>query len=102
MGVPFKVSAESVKNTDKTGCKMLRFVHIVKQSQNGRTDSREKTIQQRTVFIEEDAEILINSENTMTMNTVHKLKRHSSSSINGIFSATGRTESAFTAKRNEF
>ena len=102
MGIPFKVSAESVKNTDKTGCKMLRFVHIVKQSQNGRTDSREKTIQQRTVFIEEDAEILINSENTMTMNAIHKLKGHSSGTVNCVFSTTGRTKSAFTTERNEF
>ena len=81
---------------------MLRFVHIVKQSQDGRTDSSEKTIQQRTVFIEEDAEILINSENTMTMNAIYKLKGHSSGTVNCVFSTTGRTESAFTTGRNEF
>ena len=102
MGVPFKVSAESVKNTDKTGSKLLRFIHIVKQSQNGRTDSREKTIQQRTVFIEEDTEIFINGKNAMAVNTIHKLKGHSSSTVNGIFSTTGSAKSAFTAERNEF
>ena len=102
MGIPFKVSAESVKNTDKTGRKLLRLVHIVKQSQDGRTNSREKTIQQRTVFIEENTEIFINSENTMTMNAIYKLKGHSSGTVNGIFSATGSAKSAFTAERNEF
>ena len=38
----------------------------------------------------------------MPVSTVHKLNGHGSSTVNSIFSTTGRTESAFTAERNKF
>ena len=102
MRIPFKVSAKGVKDTDKARSKLVRFIHIVKQSQDSRTNSKEKTVKKRTIFIEEDTEIFINGKNTMSVRTVHKLKGHGSSAVNSIFGTTGRTESAFTTERDKF
>ncbi len=37
----------------------------------------------------------------MSVLATYNLKRHGSGTVDGIFVATGRTETAFTAKRNE-
>ena len=44
MGIPLKVTAEGVKNTDETGSKVFRFVKFRKQPENNASYSRKKTI----------------------------------------------------------
>lgn len=50
----------------------------------------------------ERAEFFCNSEHTVSVRDVNKLKGHGGSSVNGIFNTTDRTETAVAAERNKF
>jgi hypothetical protein len=50
--IPFQVPAESVKHTNKSGRKILGFVHVTKHSQNHITHRMKQTVQQISVSAE--------------------------------------------------
>ena len=102
MQIPFKRTSKSVKHTNKSRNKVLRFVHLIKHAKDDASDSLKKTVQKRTIFQKEKAQFLVNGKNTMTMDTVDKFKRHTGRAFLRIFHATGRTETAVTTKRNKF
>lgn len=54
MRIPFKVTPKGMKNTDKAGSKVLRFIDFMKHAKNGISDSVKETGKQRAVVKEED------------------------------------------------
>ena len=58
----------------------------------------EEAVEEGTVFEKERPEILIDSEDTMPVGDIDKFKRHRGSALHGILIATGRAETAMTAK----
>ena len=58
----------------------------------------EEAVEEGTVFEKERPEILIDSEDTMPVGDINKLKGHRGSALHGILIATGRAETAMTAK----
>ena len=45
MGIPFKVSAEGMKNTNETGSKALGLVFLVKHTSNNRVDGIKEAVE---------------------------------------------------------
>ena len=74
----------------------------MKETQNDTADSCKKTVDKRTVKKKKVTKLFRDSENTMAMDAVDKLKRHSGSAVNGVHVSASRTEAAVTTKRNEF
>lgn len=102
MRIPFKVSAESMEDHNKTRGKIFGFIEFKKHARNNRFDRMEKAIKKRTIFKEERAKVLVNGKDTMAVRGMNELKRHTGSTFNGIFIATSRTEATVTAKGNKF
>jgi hypothetical protein len=50
MWVPFQVSAESVKNKDKSRGKVFRFVYFIKHARNNVTNRMKEAIEKFTVM----------------------------------------------------
>ncbi len=46
MRIPFQVTTEGVKDTEKAGSKTLRFVSIMEHSKDNATDGREKAVKE--------------------------------------------------------
>lgn len=59
------------------------------------------TSEKRSVFQKKVSEFRINGKNTVAVLNIDDLKRHGSGAVDGIFGATGREESAVTAKGNK-
>lgn len=68
--VPFEISAEGMKNHDKTGSKVFRHVHFEEHAGNDTGDSMKQAVEESTVFHEEPAEIFVDSENTVSVSNI--------------------------------
>ena len=62
----------------------------------------EEAVEEGTVFEKERPEILIDSEDTMPVGDIDKLKGHTGSAFHGILVTAGGTEAAVTSEGNEF
>ena len=91
-----------MQNTDKTGSEGFRFVHVVEQAKESRTNGVKKQIKQIAVFQEEGTKLRIDGKNAVAMLNFNDLKSHRIRAVNGIFCSAGRAQSAFAAKRNKF
>ena len=60
-----------------------------------------EAVQERAVFKEKVAEIVVNSKNAMTVLDTDKFERHTCSAFHSIFISAGRTKAAVTAERNK-
>lgn len=100
--IPFEISAEGMKNTNEAGSKRLRFIHIMKQTKKSSSDRRKKETQKITIMQKERTKLRINGKNTMAMLNFDEFKRHSVCTVDGIFCAARRTQSAFATKRDKF
>ena len=67
MRIPFKVSAESVKNHNKARCEIFGFIDLEKHAGDDTGNSMKKAVKKRTVVKEERAEVFINGKNTVPM-----------------------------------
>jgi uncharacterized membrane protein len=74
MRIPLQVSAESMKNTDKSGSKLLGFVHFVEHSQYYIAYRVEQAVQQISVTAEIMTQFFGYCEYTMTVTTIHELE----------------------------
>ena len=101
MRIPFQVSAKSMQNHNETGRKVFGFIQVVEHTGDHAVYGVKETIEQRTVFEKELAEVFINCENTVAVSGIHQLKGHICSAFHGVFVTTGRAETAVTAKRNK-
>ena len=99
--IPLQGTAESVQDTDKTRCKIFRFVHLVEQAQDNGPYGIEKAVQQRAVRKEKPAEFPGDCEDTMTMFAFDQLSRHGCRAFSGIKVSAGRTKPGMAAKRDK-
>ena len=60
-----------------------------------------EAVEEGTVFEKERPEILIDSEDTMPVGDIDKLKGHRGSAFHGILVTAGGTEAAVAAKRDK-
>ena len=102
VGIPFKITSESMKDEDKPGGKHFFLVYFVEHADNNTLNCLKKDRKKRTVFEKEMSQFRINGEDTMTMLNIDDLKGHGGSAVDGILSSTGWTKSAMAAKRNKF
>ena len=61
----------------------------------------EEAVEEGTVFEKERPEILIDSEDTMPVGDIDKLKGHRGSAFHGILVTAGGTETAVASKRDK-
>ena len=73
----------------------------MKQTDDNTPDSFKKKAEKRPVFQKKMSEFRINGKDTVPVIDIDDLKRHGSSTVDGIFGAAGRAESAVTAKGNK-
>lgn len=99
--IPFKGTAKGMKDTNKSRDKIFRFVQGEKEFLDDIGNSFKKAVKEEAVFKEKMAEGFVNGEDQVPVGTVDEFKRHSSRSVIGVFSATGRTKLGMTAKRNK-
>ena len=102
VGIPFEVSAKSVKDAYKTGSKLFRFIIFMEHMQNHIRDGFKKAAEEGAVFQKKVAEPGINDKNTVAVFGIDNLKGNGSSAVNGIFITAGRAEMAFAAERHKF
>ena len=102
MGIPFKVLAEGVEDHDKTGSEVQGFVLFKKHTGNNAVYGMKKAVEEGAVIEEKAPELGINGKNTMPMGNIGQFKGHRGSALHGIKVATGRTEAAVAAERDEF
>ena len=57
-----------------------------------------KAVQQGTVLEEEGAKVFVDGKDAVSVGDIDKFKRHRGSALHGILIATGRAETAMTAK----
>lgn len=102
MRVPFKISAKGMENTDKTGSEVFGFIEFEEHTKDNTADSRKKAVKEIAVFEEERAKFFGDGKDTVTVRDIKDFGGHRGSTVDRVPVATGRTESAFAAKRNEF
>ena len=91
-----------MKDTDKTRGKTFGFILLMEEKKDNVTNRIEKAIQERAVFQEKVSKFIVDSEDAVPMRNISHRKGHDSGPLNGILIATGWTETAMTAERNEF
>ena len=102
MRVPFEVSTERVKDTNKPRSKIFSFIKFRKHTKDDISDGMKKTIQKRMILKKEDAKFLWNRKHTVPVVTGNELAGHTKSPFLIIHVTTRRTETAFAGKRYRF
>lgn len=102
MRIPLKATPKGVKNADKAGSKTLGFIELAEQVKDDIANGKKKTVEQRTISAEKDAELLWDGKNAMPVNTLNEFKRHRRSALDRIEIAAGGAKAALTAERNKF
>ena len=102
MRVPFEVSTERVKDTNKPRSKIFSFIKFRKHTEDDIADGMKKTIQKRMILKKEDAKFLWNRKDTVSVVTGNELAGHTKSPFLIIHVTTRRTETAFAGKRYRF
>lgn len=101
MRIPCEVPAKRMKDTDKAGNKYLRFIKIKKHTRNNALNSMKETVKQGSIFEEKVAKFFCDGKNAVPMLDIDDIEGHGSGSVNSVFSATGRAETAMASKRNK-
>ena len=102
MRVPFEVSTERVKDTNKPRSKVFSFIKFRKHTKDDISDGMKKTIQKRMILKKEDAKFLWNRKHTVSVVTGNELAGHTKSPFLIIHVTTRWTETAFAGKRYRF
>ena len=102
MGIPFQISAEGMKNHNKSRSKISGFIEIVEHAIDHTGDRVEKAMKKIRGVQEKMPEIFINSKNTVPVLDWNELKGHTGSTFHRVFVPAGGTETAVTAERNKF
>lgn len=102
MGIPFKGTSKSVKDTDKAWDKVFGLIDLMEHTQDDITDSVKKTAQERAVLKEKVPEFFVNGKNKMAMGTADELKRNLRCAFNRVFIPAGGTKLGMAAERNKF
>lgn len=73
MGVPLQIAAESVKDEDEAGSKVLRLVEFTEHAEDDAGSRVKETVQKGTVFQEEDTEFFGDGKDAVTVGAVKEL-----------------------------
>lgn len=102
MRVPFQVSTERVKDTNKPRSKIFGIIKFRKHTKDDISDGMKKTIQKRMILKKGDAKFLWNRKDTMSVVTGNELAGHTKSPFLIIHVTKRWTETAFAGKRYRF
>lgn len=102
MWIPFKRSAEGMKNADETGHKIFGFVHFMEKPEDDTANSLKKAVKEGAVIEEERAQVFINGKNEMSVGAVNEFKGHFSRAVNTVFIAAGGAKLGMAAERDKF
>jgi len=91
-----------MKNTDKAGSKIFRFIHFRKHAENNIPDSRKKKVEKRTILQEINAQLFWDGKYTMPVNTGNEFTGHMKRAEQVVFVAAGRAETALATEGNKF
>lgn len=67
MGVPFQVSAKSVKDADEARSKVFRFINFIEHTKDDIPDGMKQTREKRAVFQEKGPQFFRDSGNTVSV-----------------------------------
>lgn len=84
MGIPFKVTAKGMQDTDKTRHKISFMIEIVEEAGNDLIDSLKKTIEQGTVSEKEGTEFFCDGKNTVSMRSTNQFERHGGGALHRV------------------
>ena len=96
--VPLQVSSKCMQDRNEARSKQFRFIIFVEHSEDNRANSAEKAVQEVTVFKEKMSEGVVDCKDAVTVLGIDDLRRHGKGAVNRILIATGRAETAMTAK----
>ena len=102
VGIPFQVSAQGVKNHDKTGSGIQGFVLSEKHAGNNAVNSMKMATKEGAAIQEKISELPINGKDAVAVGNIHKLKGHRGCALHSVEIAAGRAEAAVAAERDEF
>lgn len=100
--IPLKRTSKGMKDTNKSGNKIFRFVQGEKEFLNDIGSSLKEAVKQIAVFKEKMAEGFVNGKDQVPVSTMNQFKGHSSRLVVGIFGSTGRAKFGMTSKRDKF
>jgi hypothetical protein len=100
--IPLKRAPKGMKDTNKTGNKILGFVQGEKELLYDIGNGLKQAVEEEAVFKEKMAEGFVDGEDQMPVGTLNQFKGHGSRPVVGIFGSTGRAEFGMAAKRNKF
>ena len=101
MGVPFKGTAEGVKDKDESGGKVHGMIHLVEEVQDDLADSLKETVKKGAVFLEEMPQFIGNRKDAVPVFTVDEHSRHGFGTFPCVKVAAGRTETGVAAEGDE-
>ena len=102
MRIPLEATTKGMENANETRSETLSFIEFAEHAKNDIADRMKKAVEKRAISAEEDAKLLRDGKNAMSMNRLDDFERHGSSALDRIEIATRRAETTFAAKRNEF
>lgn len=73
MGVPLQIAAESMKDEDEAGSKVLRLVEFTEHAEDDAGNSVKEAVQKGTVFQEEDTKLFRDGKDAVTVGAVKEL-----------------------------
>lgn len=100
--IPFQIPAKGMEDADKARSKVFGLVKFEEHAQDDIPDRMEQTVKQGMIHKKEAAEFLGDRKDTMPVVAGNEFTGHTKSTFLIIHVPTGRTEAAFTGKRNKF
>ena len=100
--IPFQIPPEGMQDADKARSKVFGLVKLEEHTQDDIPDRMKQAVKKGMVLKKKDAEFFRNGKDTMPVNAGNQFTGHMKSPFLIIHVATGRTETAFTGKRDKF
>ena len=100
--IPFQIPPEGMQDADKARSKVFGLVKLEEHTQDDIPDRMKQAVKKGMVLKKKDAEFFRNGKDTMPVNAGNQFTGHTKSPFLIIHVATGRTETAFTGKRDKF
>ena len=91
-----------MQDADKARSKVFGLVKLEEHTQDDIPDRMKQAVKKGMVLKKKDAEFFRNGKDTMPVNAGNQFTGHTKSPFLIIHVATGRTETAFTGKRDKF
>ena len=90
-----------MKNADKTGSKIFRFIHFKEHAKNNVPYGREQKVEASSILKELNAKFVRDGEYTMSVDTGNKFTGHVKRTKLIVLVAAGRAKAAVAAERDK-